>query len=33
MMIKAATGAVIDATLIESSARPNRIITVETDED
>jgi IS5 family transposase len=33
LMIKAATGAVIDATLIESAARPNKTITVETDQD
>jgi transposase, IS5 family len=33
LMLKAATGAVIDATLIESSARPNKTITLETDQD
>ena len=32
-MLKAATGAVIDATLIESAARPTKMITVETDQD
>ena len=33
LMLKAATGAVIDATLIESAARPTKSITVETDQD
>ena len=33
LMVKAATGAVIDATLIESAARPNKTITLETDQD
>jgi IS5 family transposase len=32
-MLKVATGAVIDATLIESAARPNKTIIVETDQD
>lgn len=31
LMVKHATGAVVDATLIESAARPNRTITIETD--
>lgn len=33
LMLKAATGAVIDATLIQSAARPTKSITVETDQD
>lgn len=32
LMVKASSGAVLDATLIESSARPRRTITIETDE-
>jgi len=33
LMIKGATGAVIDATLIESAARPKKTITLEVDAD
>jgi IS5 family transposase len=33
LMVKEATGAVLDATLISSAARPNKTITIETDAD